>query len=41
MDRRRYDAVADQVIPRLAEALKVYKQAWKDLVDAYEGPKNN
>ena len=41
MDRRRYDAVADQTIPKLAEALKVYKQAWKDLVDAYEGPKNN
>ena len=41
MDRRRYDAVADQTIPKLAEALKIYKQAWQDLVDAYEGPKNN
>lgn len=39
MDRRRYDTVADQVIPKLADALKVYKQAWQDLVDAYERPK--
>ena len=41
MDRRRYDAVADQVIPKLADALNAYKQAWQDLVDAYEGTKNN
>ena len=38
MDRRRYDTVADQVIPKLAEALNAYKQAWQDLVDAYEEP---
>ena len=38
MDRRRYDTVADQVIPQLAEALNAYKQAWQDLVDAYEEP---
>jgi hypothetical protein len=38
MDRRRYDAVADQVIPKLAAALAVYKQAWQDLVDAFEQP---
>lgn len=38
LDRRRYDAVAAQVIPKLAEALKTYKQAWQDLVDAYETP---
>ena len=40
MDRRRNDAVADQVIPKLADALNVYKQAWQDLVDAYERPKS-
>ena len=39
MDRRRYDTVADQVIPKLADALNAYKQVWQDLVDAYEGPK--
>jgi hypothetical protein len=38
MDRRRYDAVAEQAIPKLADALKIYRQAWQDLVDAYEGP---
>jgi len=38
MDRRRYDAVADRVIPKLADALKGYKQAWQDLADAYEKP---
>jgi hypothetical protein len=38
MDRRRYDAVAEQVIPKLAEALTAYRQAWQDLVDAYERP---
>lgn len=38
MDRRRYDAVADRVIPKLADALNVYKRAWQDLVDAYERP---
>ncbi len=40
MDRRRYDAVAEQVIPKLAHTLNVYKQAWQDLVDAYERPKS-
>ncbi|WP_155319986.1 WXG100 family type VII secretion target [Desulfosarcina alkanivorans] len=39
MDRRRYDSVAEQVIPELAKALTVYKQAWQDLVDAYERPR--
>jgi hypothetical protein len=38
LDRRRYDTMADQVIPKLADALKVYRQAWQDLVDAYEQP---
>jgi hypothetical protein len=41
LDRRRYDAVAEQVIPKLAEALAVYKQAWQDLVDAFESPKSD
>ncbi len=40
MDRRRYDTVAGQVIPKLADALKGYRQAWQDLVDAYERPQN-
>ena len=40
MDRRRYDAVAAQVIPELAEALKAYKRAWQDMVDAYELPQS-
>lgn len=40
MDRRRYDSVAAQVIPKLAEALNVYKQAWQNLVDAYERPQS-
>lgn len=40
MDRRRYDAVAGQVIPKLADALNVYRQAWQDLVDAYELPES-
>ena len=40
MDRRRYDKVANQVIPKLADALNVYKMAWQDLVDAYEQPKS-
>jgi hypothetical protein len=40
MDRRRYDAVAGQVIPKLAEALKAYKRAWQDLADAYELPRS-
>lgn len=40
MDRRRYDAVARQVIPQLAEALKAYKRAWQDLADAYELPRS-
>jgi len=38
MDRNRYDTVAKQVIPKLAEALNFYKHAWQDLVDAYEQP---
>jgi hypothetical protein len=38
MDRRRYNAVAQQAIPKLAEALNGYKQAWQELVDAYERP---
>ncbi len=41
MDRRRYDTVAGQVIPELADALNVYKHAWQDLVDAYESPGND
>ncbi len=36
LDRKRYETVAAQVIPKLADALNVYKQAWQDLVDAYE-----
>ena len=40
MDRRRYDAVAQQAIPKLAEALNGYKQAWQELVDAYERPQS-
>ena len=38
MDRKRYDAVAAEVIPKLAEALHVYRRTWQDLVDAYEQP---
>jgi hypothetical protein len=38
MDHRRYDAAAGQGIPKLGGALKNYKRAWKDLVDAYEEP---
>ncbi|WP_319408254.1 hypothetical protein [uncultured Desulfosarcina sp.] len=41
MDRRRYDVVAEQTIPKLAEALNSYKQAWQNLVDAYERPRDN
>ncbi len=41
MDRRRYDTVAGQVIPELADTLNVYKHAWQDLVDAYESPGND
>ena len=40
MDRKRYDAVADRVIPKLGEALADYKHAWQDLVDAYELPQD-
>ena len=40
MDRRRYDAVAEQVIPKLADALSVYKKAWQNLVDGYERPES-
>ena len=36
MNRRRYNNVADKMIPKLAEALKNYKQAWQNLVTAYE-----
>ena len=38
MDRHRYDTVAKQVIPKLAEALAAYKRAWQELVDAFERP---
>lgn len=38
MDRRRYESVASHVIPKLSDALRVYKQAWQDLADAYERP---
>jgi hypothetical protein len=38
LDRRRYTAVAETVIPKLADALAVYKQAWKAVVEAYEQP---
>jgi hypothetical protein len=38
MDRKRYETVAAQVIPKLGDALTHYKRAWKDLVDAYEQP---
>lgn len=40
MDRKRYDAVSAEVIPKLADALNVYKRAWQDLVDAYERPRD-
>lgn len=38
-DRQRYEAAADQAIPKLGAALKNYRRAWQDLVDAYERPK--
>jgi hypothetical protein len=38
LDRRRYTTVATQVIPKLSDALRMYKQAWQELVDAYEHP---
>lgn len=38
VDRKRYDSVAGQVIPQLAQALDRYRQAWQALVDAYERP---
>jgi hypothetical protein len=41
MDRNRYDTVAKQVIPRLSEALTLYKRAWQDLVDAFERPEDD
>jgi hypothetical protein len=41
LDRKRYDTVAAQVIPKLADALAVYKQTWQDLVDAYEQPQRD
>ena len=40
MDRRRYDTVATQVIPKIADALCIYRQAWQDLADAYERPRD-
>lgn len=40
MDRRRYNAVAAEVVPKLGEALDAYKRAWQDLVDAYELPRD-
>lgn len=40
LDRKRYDHVAADVIPRLAEALTGYKQAWQELVTAYETPES-
>ena len=40
MDRKRYDAVAAEVIPKLADALNVYKRAWQDLVNAFELPRD-
>lgn len=41
MDRRRYDTVAAEIIPRLADAVNVYKSAWQNLVDAYEKPRHD
>jgi hypothetical protein len=41
MDRRRYDTVAAEIIPWLADAVNVYKGAWQDLVDAYENPRHD
>lgn len=41
LDRRRYDAVAHRIIPKLADALGIYKRAWQDLVDAYERPQDD
>jgi hypothetical protein len=38
MDRQRYDAAAEQGIPKLGGALKNYRRAWQDLVEAYEQP---
>lgn len=38
MDRNRYDSVASRAIPKLAEGVRVYRQTWQDLVDAYERP---
>ncbi|PIE67526.1 MAG: hypothetical protein CSA23_03615 [Deltaproteobacteria bacterium] len=40
MDRKRYDEVAEKLIPQLAEALAAYRQAWQELVDAYERPES-
>ncbi|MFO7713575.1 hypothetical protein [Desulfosarcina sp.] len=40
MDRKRYDGVAAQMIPKLADNLNGYKQAWQELVDAFEKPGN-
>ena len=40
MDHRRYDAVATEAIPKLAEALAAYKAAWQEVVDTYEQPRS-
>jgi hypothetical protein len=41
LDRRRYDDVAGRVIPELANGLKAYQNAWQELVDAYEQPRDD
>lgn len=38
-ERQRYEAAAEKAIPNLGDALKNYRRAWQDLVDAYELPK--
>ena len=40
MDRKRYNTVAAEVIPKLADALNLFKRTWQDLVDAYEQPQS-
>lgn len=40
MDRKHYESVAAQVIPRLGEAFHGYRQAWQAVVDAYETPES-
>jgi len=41
LDHKRYDTAATKVIPWLGDALNVYKNAWQDLVDAYEKPRHD